>query len=494
MKSRRFIVNLNWSAVMRTLGILVLFEAGFMLIPMIVALIAGEQGAVRAFGLSAAITGLCGYLAYQFIRPARHELGRRESAMLTASVWIVFSLFGQIPYMLAPSTHLSFSAAFFEAMSGFTTTGASLVESTDNLSFAVHIWRCLSQWIGGLGIIIFTLALVPMLNSAGGMQMFNAEQNKIAGDKIRPRISSTARRLWMVYGLLTIALFFLLWAGPMTAFQAACHAMSTMSTGGFSTSSSGINAFGCVYVKLVITLFMFLGGVNFALVYRASTGQHRAVIGNETFITYCRLILTATLLFILGILLNGAYRGWESVTIDPLFQVVSLVTSTGFMLSDFKLWGPCVLYIGLLLIFVGGCAGSTSGGAKIDRVVYLLKFLKNEIKRTLRPNSVMAVRVNGHTIPMDRINNVVAFLCLYVLIIIAGGLALTFFGIPLQEAFISAFGAIGNNSLSTADSIAGCDYLHLNAAAHYVLSLLMLTGRLEIFTILILISPSFWRP
>ena len=164
------------------------------------------------------------------------------------------------------------------------------------------------------------------------------------------------------------------------------------------------------------------------------------------------------------------------------------------MLSDFKLWGPCVLYIGLLLIFVGGCAGSTSGGAKIDRVVYLLKFLKNEIKRTLRPNSVMAVRVNGHTIPMDRINNVVAFLCLYVLIIIAGGLALTFFGIPLQEAFISAFGAIGNNSLSTADSIAGCDYLHLNAAAHYVLSLLMLTGRLEIFTILILISPSFWRP
>lgn len=494
MKPRRFIISLNWAAIFRLLGVLVLFEAGFMLVPTIVALVCHEPGAARAFGVSAGVAGLSGFLAYKYIRPTSRDMGRRESALLTASVWIVFSLFGQIPYMLAPSTHLSFSAAFFEAMSGFTTTGASLVESTDNLSSAVHIWRCLSQWIGGLGIIIFTLALIPMLNSAGGMQMFNAEQNKIAGDKIRPRISSTARRLWIVYGLLTLCLFMLLWAGPMTAFEAACHAMSTMSTGGFSTSSAGINIFNSVYVKVVMTVFMFLGGVNFALVYRASTGQHHAVIGNETFITYYRLILTATAFFIIGILINGAYSGWQSVTIDPLFQVVSLVTSTGFMLSEFKLWGPAVLFLGLLLIFVGGCAGSTSGGAKIDRVVYLLKYLKNEIKRTLRPNSVMAVRVSGRTIPMDRINNVVAFLCLYVLIIITGALALTFFGVPLQEAFISAFGAIGNNSLSTADSIVGCDYLHLNAAAHYVLSILMLTGRLEIFTILILLSPSFWRP
>lgn len=494
MKRRRFLNGLNIAAVVRTLGILVLFEAAFMLVPMVIALIAGEIGAVRAFGVSAIVTALCGWIAYRYINPSSRDMGRRESVLLTASVWIVFSLFGQIPYMLAPSTHLSFSAAFFEAMSGFTTTGASLVESTDNLSFAVHIWRCLSQWIGGLGIIIFTLALLPMLNSSGGMQMYNAEQNKIAGDKIRPRISSTARRLWMVYGMLTLCLFLLLWAGPMTAFQAACHAMSTMSTGGFSTSSAGINIFNSVYVKVVITLFMFLGGVNFALVYRASTGQHHAVFSNETFITYCRVIATASVLFIFGILLNGAYSGWESVTVDPVFQVVSLVTSTGFMLSDFRLWGPSVLYIGLLLIFIGGCAGSTSGGAKIDRVVYLLKFLRNEVKRTLRPNSVVAVRVSGRTIPMDRINNVVAFLCLYVLIIIAGGLALTFLGVPMSDAFISAFAAIGNNSLSTADSMIGCDYMQLNAAGHYVLSLLMLTGRLELFTILILFTRTFWRP
>lgn len=239
---------------------------------------------------------------------------------------------------------------------------------------------------------------------------------------------------------------------------------------------------------------MFLGGVNFALVYRASVGQRHAVTSNETFITYCKVILTATLLFVAGILLSGAYRGWESVSIDPLFQVVSFVTSTGFMLSDFKLWGPSVLYISLLLIFMGGCAGSTSGGAKIDRVVYLLKFLKNEIKRTLRPNSVMAVRVNDRTIPMERINNVVAFLCLYVLIIIAGGLTLTFLGAPLTDAFVSAFAAIGNNSLTNTDSAVGCNYMQLNAAAHYVLSFLMLIGRLELFTILVLFTRSYWRP
>lgn len=491
---KKLLKGINFAAVARTLGILVLFEAAFMLVPTAAALLTEEFDAAKAFGISAIVTALCGWLTYRFVRTQSRHMGRRESVLLTATVWVVFSLFGQIPYMLAPSTHLSFSAAFFEAMSGFTTTGASLVESTDNLSYSVHIWRCLSQWIGGLGIIIFTLALVPMLNSSGGMQMFNAEQNKISGDKIMPRISSTARRLWMVYGLLTIALFLLLWAGPMSAFEAACHAMSTMSTGGFSTSSAGINIFNSIYVKVIITIFMFLGGVNFALVYRASVGQRHAVTSNETFITYCKVILTATLLFVAGILLSGAYRGWESVSIDPLFQVVSFVTSTGFMLSDFKLWGPSVLYISLLLIFMGGCAGSTSGGAKIDRVVYLLKFLKNEIKRTLRPNSVMAVRVNDRTIPMERINNVVAFLCLYVLIIIAGGLTLTFLGAPLTDAFVSAFAAIGNNSLTNTDSAVGCNYMQLNAAAHYVLSFLMLIGRLELFTILVLFTRSYWRP
>lgn len=490
----RALRNIKFGLVARTLGFLLLFEALFMLAPALLGYMAGEYGAAIAFGISALFTALCGTLTYRGFSGYRGDMGRRESVLLTALVWVIFSLFGLIPYMLAPSTRLTFSAAFFEAMSGFTTTGASLVESTDNLSHAIHLWRCMSQWIGGLGIIIFTLALVPMLNSSGGMQMFNAEQNKIAVDKISPRISSTARRLWVVYGLLTLLLFALLWAGPMSAFEAACYSMATMSTGGFSTSSAGINAYAGWYVKVVITLFMFLGGVNFAMVYRVSTGHHHAVFHNETFRTYCRLILIMSALFIIGILLSGHWSGWQSLTIDPIFQVVSLITSTGFMLTDFRYWGVFVLTLSLLLIFTGGCAGSTSGGAKIDRLVYLFKFLRNEIKRALRPNSIMAVRVSNQTIPTERVNNVVAFLALYLLAICGGIIALTLIGVPLGDAFIAAFVSIGNSSLTTADSVFGCDYMQLGATAHFILSFLMLLGRLEIFTILILFSRTFWRP
>lgn len=489
----RFKGVINWAMLVRILGLLLLFEAAFMVVPAIVGLFTHEYGASRAFGLSGLFTLLCGLLIYIFVRPVSKDMGRREGIMLTALVWVVFSLFGLIPYMLAPTTQLSFSASFFEAMSGFTTTGASLIESADQLSYAVHIWRFISQWIGGLGIIIFTIALLPLLNSSGGMQMCAAEQNKIADEKIRPRISSSARRLWIVYCLLTLALFLLLWGGPMNAFDAACYAMSTMSTGGFATSSAGIDAYNSVYVKCIITLFMFLGGVNFAMVYRASTGQWRPIFHNEAFLTYCKVILGAFIVMVLCALLNSGFRDWENVTIDPLFQVVSLITSTGFMLPEFVTWGQGALFIGLLLIVVGGCAGSTSGGAKIDRVVYLLKYLRNEILRTLRPNSIRAVRVNGRTVPSDRMNTVVAFLCLYVGVSVIGALMLTFVGVPLVEAMIVSIGAIGNDSLTSNDALLGCDYLSLRPAAHFILSFIMLTGRLEIYTILILFSREFWH-
>lgn len=485
--------RLNYALVGRTLCSLLLFEAAFMLVPFFVAWVNGEYGAMRAFGISIAVTLSVGLGGHFGIRPPRRDLSKYDSVLLTTLVWIVFSLFGMIPYMLAPTTQMPFSAAFFEAMSGFTTTGASLVSSTDDLSHAIHMWHCLSEWIGGLGIIIFTLALVPMLNSSGGVHMFHAEQNKIALEKVRPRISATARRIWGVYILLTAILFALLCIGPMSPFESACHAFATMSTGGFSTSSMGINSFATVYVKIVVTLFMFLGGVNFALVYRASTGQPRAVIHNEAFITYCRVILAATIIFIIGILLNDAYSGWQSISIDPLFQVVSLITSTGFMLNAFDSWGPAIVAVSLMLMFAGGCAGSTSGGAKIDRIVYLLKFLKNSIKRTLRPNAVLPVRVSNRVMPSGQVGMVVAFICLYAMLTSGGALLLSICGIPVGDSFVSTLGAMSNASLSSADSALGCDYLALNPAAHYILAALMLIGRLEIYSVLVLFSPTFWR-
>lgn len=485
--------RLNFALIAKTLCGLLFFEAAFMLVPLVVALCSGEAGAARAFAIGLGVTLGCALGGFYLIRPARTEMSKYDSVLLTALVWIVFSFFGLIPYMLAPTTHLDFSAAFFEAMSGFTTTGASLVESTDQLSHAIHIWRCLSQWIGGLGIILFTLALVPMLNSAGGMQMFSAEQNRIGQEKIGARISTTSRRIWGVYILLTLGLFGLLCLGPMSVFEAACHSLSTMSTGGFSTSSDGVNAFPSVYVKIILTLFMFLGGVNFAMVYRAATGQASAVIHNEAFLTYCRAIGLATALFIAGILYQGAYTGWESVTIDPLFQVVSFLTSTGFILAPFDHWGITVMAMALILIFIGGCAGSTSGGAKIDRVVYLFKFLKNEIQRTMRPRAVLPVRVSNRVISASQVNEVVAFLCLYIILALAGAIALSLCQIPIEQAFVASLSAMGNNSLSIADTTLGVDYLAMTPVARYVLASLMLIGRLEIFTVIVLFTRNFWR-
>lgn len=485
--------SLNIAMVVRTLCILILFEAGFMLVPIVVALCNHEPGALQAFGISCAITTFVGLSGYLFIKPARKELSKYDSVLLTALVWVIFSIFGMIPYMLAPDTKLSFSTAFFEAMNGFTTTGASMIESTDNLSRAVHIWRCLSQWIGGLGIIIFTLALIPMLNSSGGMQMFNAEQNKISQEKVSPRISNTARKLWGVYILLTAILFGLLCIGPMSVFESACHAFTTMATGGLSTSSQGINQFSTVYVKVIITVFMFLGGVNFAMVYRASTGQWRSLINNEPFLVYCKIIGIATLAFIVCIVAQNAVTDWQSVTIDPLFQVVSFITSTGYLLADFSNWGTPVMILSLILIFMGGCAGSTSGGAKIDRLVYVGKFLHTEIRKAMRPNAVIAISFNNRVIPYQSVNKVLAFIIFYLLIVVVGALLLCITGLPPENAFISALSAMGNSGMAITDTTFGGGYFSMSSPAMFILSALMLIGRLEIMTVLVLLSRSFWR-
>lgn len=349
----------------------------------------------------------------------------------------------------------------------------------------------MSQWLGGMGIIIFTLAVIPMLNHSGGMQMFNAEATGITHDKIRPRISSTAKQMWGIYTCLTVLLFLLLWAGPMDAFDAACHAMATMSTGGFSTSSSGINAWPGTYVKVILTVFMFLGGVNFALIYKAMHGQMHALRDNDTFRTYLRVIALSTAVFIVCIVVNGAFIEWSNVTIDPLFQVVSSITSTGYSLSAFNYWGVAVVALSFILMFSGGCAGSTSGGVKVDRLVCLMKFLHNEVKRLLRPNSVTAVRVNSRTVPAHAVNKVVAFVCIYTLVIVLGGLLLTVLNVPMHTAFYSVFSCVSNAGFEV--EVTEGTFNLIPPAGRWILAAAMLIGRLEIFTVLVLCTRSFWR-
>lgn len=490
MATKRF--DINYPMLLRVIGWLLMIEAGFLLIPLATCAVYGELHDLEAFGITAAITAATGVAMTFGIRPRRPDMAKREGFLLTASVWLFFTIFGMIPFMLC-STPLSVSDAFFEAMSGFTTTGASVVESVESLSHGILMWRCLMQWIGGMGIILFTLAVIPMLNYSGGMQMFNAEVTGITHDKIRPRISQTAKGLWGVYFALTAMLTVLLWIGPMDFFDSICHAFSSISTGGYSTRDDSVGAWNSPYATGVITIFMFLGGVNFALIFKAAQGNFRSLWRNDVFRAYLQIIFVAYIFFLVAIVRRGLATDLASVTLDPLFQIISTITSTGLTVSNFEEWGTFVLALLFMLMFFGACAGSTSGGAKIDRLIYLLKNTRNELYRCLHPSAIMSVRVNGKVVPADIVNKVIAFLCIYVMIIMVGGIVLSAFQIPLVDAFFSAFSCVSNTGLGSGVTGYGENYVAIPDVGKWVLSLLMLIGRLELFTVLILFTPGFWR-
>lgn len=491
-KQRRGIKFINIPAIVRVIGYLLIIEGGFLLIPMVACFIYHERDWLD-FLFTALVTMGSGVALSTLIKPSTTFMGKRDGFLLTAMVWVVLSLFGMIPFMLMENRPLTVSDAFFESMSGFTTTGATVMVSIDHLGHGALLWRSLMQWIGGMGIILFTLAVVPMLNSSGGMQMFNAEVTGITHDKLRPRISQTAKGLWLIYAALTLTLGVLLRLGPMDTFESVCYAFSVMSTGGFSTTDAGLAVWDSDYIEAVVTVFMFLGGVSFTLLYRAVNREFKAVWANDVFRVYVYIILGAYLIFVINILCLGSYTGLKSVTLDPLFQIVSMMSSTGFEVADFGTWGTFVLAITFVMMFFGACAGSTSGGAKLDRMIYMLKNCRNEIERCIHPNNILTVRVNGRVIPHDTVSKVVAFLCLYVLIILIGGVALTAMGMPLIDSFFSAFTCISNTGLSAGVTGYGGTFAIVPDAGKWLLSFIMLTGRLELFTVLLLFIPSFWH-
>lgn len=484
-------VFINFPILLRVIGWLLMIEGAFLAVPMVTCIVYGEED-WKAFAWSMAATLVAGAGMTFGLRPTSNSMGKREGFLLTALVWVFFSIFGMIPFMLM-EVPLSVSDAFFEAMSGFTTTGATVLTSISHLSHGVIMWRSLMQWIGGMGIILFTLAVIPMLNHSGGMQMFNAEVTGITHDKLRPRISQTAKGLWMIYIVLTIMLFVLLLIGPMNLFESICHAFSTMSTGGFSTEDASLAAWDSSYIEVVMTVFMFLGGVNFALLFRAAHGEFRPIWKNDVFRAYLKIILLMYVFFVCGIIYHGQATSVKSLTLDPLFQIISTITSTGYTVTNFENWGTFCLALVFALMFFGACAGSTSGGAKIDRMIYLFKNCRNEIDRCIHPNNIYTVRVNDKVVPGDLVSKVIAFLCLYVIIIMVGGIVLTAFGLPLVDSFFSAFSCISNTGLGAGVTGYGGSYEIVPDAGKWLLALIMLIGRLELFTVLIIFSRTFWR-
>lgn len=483
--------RINIPMLMQVLGWLVLIEGGFMLIPALVSLAYGESD-WQILAVCMFVTLMSGIILTRMPRPSRETMDKREGVLLTALVWVVFSLFGMLPLLFC-STPLDFTDSFLEAMAGFTTTGISIYPDVDSISHGINLWRAMMQWIGGVGIILFTLAVLPMLNSSGGMQMFNAEVTGITHEKIRPRISQTAKSLWIVYAILTIACTLLLWAGPMSLFDSVCHSLGTVSTGGFSTHQMGVCDWDSPYIYGVVTLFMFLGGTSMSLIFFIFHKKFSAVIHNVTFKAYFWTIVVATVIFIASIIINGAMSDWVDVTVYPLFQVVSTITSTGYTLSVLPSWGPVTIALMIVLMIFGGCAGSTSGGVKMDRVIVLAKFAHNSIKQALQPNNVTSVKIDGKILPHDTVTKVVAFLSIYSIIVCVGGLLLSAMGVPVVDSFFCSLSCMTNLGVGADVAAFGQGVEAVPMAGRWVLAALMLIGRLEVFTIMVLFIKAFWH-
>ncbi|MDE7464900.1 MAG: TrkH family potassium uptake protein [Muribaculaceae bacterium] len=475
---------------LRISGLLLLIEAAFMLVPLFTAIVYQEKCFLPIL-LSIGITAGAGALMMP-LRSSHREMKKRDAIFLTGMIWIVLSLFGMLPFLLS-GTHLSVTDAFFETCSGFTTTGASVIDTLKDVPKAIMMWRCVIQWIGGLGIILFTLAVIPMLNYSGGMRLFNAEVTGITHDKLRPRVSFTAKGLWSVYIILTGVLMILLAFSDMSAYDAICYGLSTMSTGGFATSDMSIHTWDSLYIKIVFAIFMFIGGVNFSLIYTGAWNRKNLFWKNESFRWYVYILIICYGLLCLNILTEGLYTNPASIMIDPLFQAISILSSTGIVQPDFANWGGLSTLVLIVMMFMGACAGSTSGGAKIDRFIVLFKFLKNEFYKMMHPNAITTVRINGKGTSPEIVSKTLAFLLLYIIIIIVGGMILCLLGLPLKDGFFCALSAISNTGLGTDTTGISGNFGLIPDPAKWLLSFIMLIGRLELFTILLIFTPAFWK-
>lgn len=484
-------VDISYSSVFKMIGRLLIVLGIMLLVPLAVELIDGEKE-WRGFVTAIAICTVTGGGLWYWLRDRKLSIGRREGFMLVTLVWIVYSAIGMIPYMMSKGA-LGFSDAYFETMSGFTTTGATVIADVEGLSKGVLLWRSMTQWIGGLGIILFMLAVLPSLDQKGGVPLYNAETTGITHDKLHPQIRQTATTLWIVYIGLTIALIVLLWAGPMNLFDSICQAFTAISTGGFSTRNAGIAYWDSDYVNVVLTVFMLLGGVNFALIYAFCRGRFSLLLKNDVFRAYLFLIAVAYVGLAVSLFVQGRATSVSDTFIQPMFHVVSTITTTGFGLPDYASWGPFCLLITFLLMLSGACAGSTTGAIKVDRLVAMYKNLKNQISRTLYPNRIYLVRVNGVTVSPDDVRKMHAFITLYIILTVTGALVLSGFGISLDDSFFAVISCIGDNGLGYGLTGVAGGYHFLPDSTKWVLSFLMLAGRLELYTVLVFFFASFWK-
>lgn len=442
--------------------------------------------ALLSAGLFTALTGLILVLTRKSRNPS---IGKREGYIIVSFSWIIISLFGALPYVLSGAIP-NYTNAFFETISGFTTTGATILTDIEAVPQGILFWRSMTHLIGGMGIIVLSLAVLPFLG-VGGMQLFSAEVPGLKTDKLHPRITQTAKRLWLIYFGFVILQTILLLFGGMSFFDSLCHSFSTMATGGFSTKNDSIAGFS-PYIQYVIIAFMIFAGTNFTLHYLFLHRQFRRVFRNEEFRYYILMLL------FMGVLIGGLLIGYHNISPekafrDGLFQVVSIVTTTGFITSDYLSWKPFIWFLIFILMFTGGSAGSTGGGIKAIRTLLLIKSSLIELKRLVHTRAYIPVRYDTRPVPQEVITKILAFFFLYIAIFLIGTVVMSFMGLDFQSAIGAVIASLGNIGPGIGSVGPVNHYNHIPDAGKWVLSFLMLIGRLEIFTILVLLNPSFWR-
>ncbi|HCX23500.1 MAG: potassium transporter [Flammeovirgaceae bacterium] len=480
----------NYRVIVNILGTLLMLNGAFMLTCIPFSLYF-QEGDIWAIIGSSVITGLVGAAMYFFSKKnLSKEIKKRDGYIVVTFGWLFMSFFGSIPYMLSGAIP-NLTDAFFETLSGFSTTGATILTDIESVHKGILFWRSLTQWIGGMGIIVLTVAILPILG-IGGMQLFVAEAPGISPDKLQPRIKETAKRLWLIYLGLTFVETLLLWIGGMTFYDAINHSLTTMATGGFSTKNASIAYYTSPYIQYVIIVFMFLAGTNFTMTYFALHKNFKKVLSNEEFRTYAGFSILASIIVGL-VIFNVGNESFEKSIRDALFQVVSVVTTTGYITADYTSYTPFITALFFFMMFFGASAGSTAGGVKIVRHLILIKNSILEIKRQLHPNAVIPVRFNGKAVSREITYNILAFIMIYIFIFCFGSMLMAIFGADFDTAIGSVATCLGNigpgiGEVGPVDNFAG-----ISAPGKWLLSFLMLLGRLELFTVLMLFTPYFWK-
>ena len=484
------------------MGLLLLFNGGFMLLSSLVSLITND-GVTFELTLSAFLVLFLGVFIMLLSRNHTKQIQKREGYIIVSFGWVLMSLSGMLPYLFT-GVIPDVSSAFFETMSGYTTTGSTILNDIESVPKGVLFWRSTTHWIGGMGIIVLAIAILPLLG-IGGMQLFAAEAPGPSSDKLHPRITDTAKRLWFIYVGYTLAETILLSAAGMSFFDAINHAMSTLSTGGFSTKNNSVAHWNNTpIIQYIITFFMLIAGTNFVLSYFAFTGKIRKIFRDQefkffmTFIGISTLIVALVLFNKVDLTVSSFYHPQIFGTLESsfrhaFFQVVAIITTTGFVTADFTAWSPLLTIVFFGLMFMGGSAGSTSGGVKGVRHLLMIKSGLLEFKRALHPNAIIQPRYNGSILKEEVVYNIYAFFILYMLSFIFGALVFGALGLDFKSAIGVAASSLGNVGPALGSYGPAFSYSELPEFAKWWASFLMLLGRLELFTVLILFTPFFWK-